>query len=380
MDLDTFFVSCEVRQNPQLDNIPLIIGGNSDRAVVASCSMEARKFGVRSAMPVRHAKILCPQAKIINPDMDLYSKCSQEVTQIMEESAPVMERASIDEFYLDVSGMDKFIGCYKWTNELVHKVNKETGLPISFGLSINKTVSKIATTEGKPKGKLNIEQSMVRPFLNPLSIRRIPGLGTEKYEELARSSIHIIEQLAEVDIELLHKMYGKDGIKLWHKAHGEDETPVEPYKEAKSISKSLTFDQDTIDIKKVKTLLAAFVENLSHQLRADGWLTSVVTVKIRYANFDTSPKQKRIAHTALDKTLQNVVEDLFDKLYDRRMRIRLVGVSFSGLLRSSPQINLFDDTEKDINLLSAVDKLRKRFGFKAVMTAQTLGWYQQVIK
>ncbi len=375
MDMDTFFVSCERRQHPELNGMPLIVGGTSDRAVVASCSVEARKYGVRAAMPMRYAKMLCPEAKVINMDMDLYSRCSQEVTEIIEGSAPVMERASIDEYYLDVSGMDKFIGCYKWTTELAQKVFKEMDLPISFGLSINKTVSKIATTEGKPQGKIQIEPRYVRPFLNPLSIRKIPGLGDEKYEDLARSGIRIIQSLAEMDVQILHKMYGKDGIKIWDKANGVDEAPVEPYKETKALSRSQTFDQDTIDIVKIKSLLSSMVEELSYKLRDDAWLTSVVAVKIKYANFDNKNKQKKIPYTSIDKTLKQIAEELFDRLYDRRMRIRLIGISFSGLVRSSYQINLFDDTVENIDLYCAIDKMRKRFGFKAVMTAQTMNWH-----
>lgn len=377
MDMDTFFVSCERRQHPELNGIPLIVGGTSDRAVVASCSSEARKYGIRAAMPMRYAKILCPEAKIINMDMDLYSRCSQEVTEIIGGAAPVMERASIDEYYLDVSGMDKFIGCFKWTTELASKVFKEMALPISFGLSINKTVSKIATTEGKPHGKIHVEPLYVRPFLNPLSIRKIPGLGDEKYEDLARSGIRIIQSLAEMDVQILHKMYGKDGIKIWDKANGIDETPVEPYKETKALSRSQTFEQDTIDIIKIKSLLSSMVEELSYKLRDDNWLASVVAVKIKYANFDNKNKQKKIPYTSIDATLKQVSEELFDRLYDRRMRIRLIGVSFSGLVRSSYQINLFDDTVENIDLYCAIDKMRKRFGFKAVLTAQTMDWHNE---
>ncbi len=380
MDLDTFFVSCERRMNTQLIDKPLIIGGASDRAIVASCSVETRKYGVRTGMPMRQAKYLCPDAKVISPDMDYYTKCSSEVAQILEESAPIMERCTISEFYLDVSGMDKFYGCFKWTSELTNKIVKETDLPISFGMSVNKTVSRIATFEAKPHGKINILPDQVKQFINPLSIRKIPGLGNEKYEELARSSIHIIHQLAQIDVAILRKMYGKEGVQIWNKANGHDNAPVEAYQESKSVSKSLTFDNDTIDVNKVKTLLTAFVEKLGHELRAGGWLASVVTVKIRYANLDTSPKQKRIPYTALDKTLIYVVKEQFDKLYDRRMRIRLVSVSFGGLIHGSYQINLFENTQEELDLLHAMDKLRNRFGFKAVMTAQTLGWYQQIVK
>jgi DNA polymerase-4 len=374
MDMDTFFVACERRTHSELKHTPLIIGASSDRALVASCSIETQRYGVRPGMPMRHAKYLCPDAKVICPDMDLYARCSDEITQFLEEQAPVLERVSIDEYFLDVSGMDKFIGSYKWTNELADRLFKESRLPVSFGLSTNKTVSKIATGEGKPHGKLIVLANQVKPFLNPLSIRKIPGLGHEKYEELARAGIHIIESLAKTDVEILHKMYGKDGVKIWDKANGIDNAPVEPYKATKSISRSRTFDQDTIDLVKVKSLLSSQVEELAHELRKNKWLASVVSLKIKYTNFDTVSKQCRIPYTSIDGQLKQTADDLFEKLYDRRMRIRLVGISFSGLINSHYQIDLFSDQEETISLFNAIDRLRKRFGFKAVMSAQTLSW------
>lgn len=174
MDLDTFFVSCERLHNDRLKGIPVIIGGG-DRGVVASCSYEARYYGVRSAMPIKHALRLCPEARVIKGDMEMYSKMSHTVTEIIEERAPVVEKASIDEHYLDITGMDKFFGSYKWTEELMQSVSKHTGLPLSFALSVNKTVAKIATGEAKPLGKTEICAAMVRPFLNPLSIKKFPG-------------------------------------------------------------------------------------------------------------------------------------------------------------------------------------------------------------
>ncbi|WP_317897767.1 DNA polymerase IV [Aurantibacillus circumpalustris] len=367
LDLDTFFVSCERAVNSSLEGIPLIIGGNGGRGVVASCSYEARKFGVRSAMPMFMALRLCPQAKVIRGDMELYSKYSHIVTEIIQEKAPVMEKASVDEFYLDFTGLEKYFGCYAFASELAQRVFKETNLPISFGLSLNKTVSKIATGEGKPKGKISIEPKFVRPFLNPLSIKKIPGLGEKKYVELSRIGIRNIETLAETPIEIFHTMYGKPGIDIWHKANGIDESAVEPYVERKGISTEQTFEQDTIDIEKIKTLLVAMVEKLAFQLREEKWLTSTVVVRIKYSNFDTHTKQTKVAYTSADHILIKRVYELFDKLYDRRIRIRLVGIGFTGLVRGEYQINLFEDTTESVNLYNAIDKMKRRFGFKAVM-------------
>ncbi|MBF4486682.1 DNA polymerase IV [Flavobacterium sp. CSZ] len=366
MDLDTFFVSCERLTNSALRGIPLIIGGG-DRGVVASCSYEARRFGVRSAMPIHMAMKLCPQAKIMKGDMELYSQLSHDVTQVIQEKAPIMEKASIDEFYLDITGMDKFHGSYKWTDELAQSVIKETGLPISFSLSVNKTVSKIATGEGKPKGNLEIPQGNVQAFLNPLSIQKIPMVGSVTFQLLSRIGVRKIQTLSEMPPEVLQQMIGKNGLDIWKKANGIDNTPVEPYTERKSISTEHTFSQDTIDIIMLKSILIGMVEKLAFQLRSEQWLTSTITVKIRYANFDTETKQCKIAYTSADHILTKNVMELFDKVYQRRMRLRLIGIRFSGLVRGTYQINLFEDTEEMLSLYAAMDKMKSRYGFDAVM-------------
>lgn len=366
IDMNTFFVSCERLTNSELNGVPLIIGGG-DRGVVASCSYEARTFGVRSAMPIKMALRLCPQAKVMKGDMELYSTLSHTITEIIQEKAPIVEKASIDEFYLDITGMDKFYGSYKWTNELAQTITKETGLPLTFALSVNKTVSKIGTGEGKQKQNLEIPEHMVQPFLNPLSIQKIPMVGDKTFQLLSRIGIRTIQTLSEMPSEVLQQMIGKNGTELWKKANGIDNNPVEPYTERKSISTEHTFSQDTIDIAKLKRILVGMVEKLAFQLRSEQWLTSTVVIKIRYANFDTETKQCRIAYTSADHTLTRNVTELFDKLYQRRMRLRLIGIRFSGLVRGTYQINLFEDTEEMLALYQAMDKMKSRYGFDAVM-------------
>ncbi len=368
MDLDTFFVSCERKVNSALNGKPIIIGGG-DRGVVASCSYESRYYGVRSAMPIRMALKLCPEAKVIRGDMDLYSKMSHEVTEIIEENVPVMEKASIDEFYLDLSGMDRFFGCYKMTNELAATIMKETGLPISFALSQNKTVSKIGTGEAKPLGHLEIQSAMVRPFLDPLSIKKIPMVGDATFQLLSRIGIRTIKTLSEMPSDVLQNIIGKNGLELWKKANGIDETPVIPYSERKSISSERTFDKDTINVEGIKTLITGMAEQLAHQLRKEKWLTSTVVVKIRYSNFDTETKQCRITYTSADHTICKYALELFDKIYNRRMRIRLVGLKLTGLVHGQYQMNLFEDTAEMINLYQAMDHIKDRFGKHAVTRA-----------
>ncbi|MBF4473045.1 DNA polymerase IV [Flavobacterium sp. HJJ] len=366
IDMNTFFVSCERLTNSELNGIPLIIGGG-ERGVVASCSYEARKFGVRSAMPIAMATRLCPQAKVMKGDMELYSKLSHTITEIIQENAPVVEKASIDEFYLDITGMDKFYGSYKWTDELAKTITKETGLPLTFALSVNKTVSKIGTGEGKQKQNLEIPEHLVQSFLNPLSIQKIPMVGDKTFQLLSRIGIRTIQTLSQMPAEVLQQMIGKNGTELWKKANGIDNNPVEPYTERKSISTEHTFTQDTIDIPKLKRILLGMVEKLAFQLRSEQWLTSTVVIKIRYANFDTETKQCRVQYTSADHILTNTVTDLFDKLYQRRMRLRLIGIRFSGLVRGTYQINLFEDTEEMLSLYQAMDKMKSRYGFDAVM-------------
>lgn len=366
IDMNTFFVSCERLTNSELDGIPLIIGGG-ERGVVASCSYEARRFGVRSAMPINMAMKLCPQAKIMKGDMELYSRLSHDITEIIQQKAPVVEKASIDEFYLDITGMDKFHGSYKWTSELAHTITKETGLPLTFALSINKTVSKIGTGEGKQKQNLEIPEHMVQQFLNPLSVQKIPMVGEKTFQLLSRIGIRTIKTLSEMPAEALQKMIGQNGIELWKKANGIDNNPVEPYTERKSISTEHTFSQDTIDMDKLKRVILGMVEKLAFQLRSEQWLTSTVTIKIRYANFDTETKQSRVQYTSADHILTQTAVDLFEKLYQRRMRLRLIGVRFSGLVRGTYQIDLFQDTEEMLALYQAMDRMKSRYGFDAVM-------------
>ena len=371
MDLDTFFVSCERLKNSELEKIPLIIGGG-DRGVVASCSYEARCFGVRSAMPIKMALRLCPEAKVIKGDMEHYSNMSHLVTEVIQEKVPVLEKASIDEFYLDLSGMDQFFGCYKWTTEIADAVTKNTGLPISFALSTNKTVSKIGTGESKPIGRFEIREQNIQPFLNPLSVKKIPMVGAKTFELFSRLGIKTIQTLSEMPVEVLQQLVGKNGSVLWQKAHGIDESPVIHYSERKSISKENTFSQDTIDIQNIRSLLSGMVEQLAFQLRTEKWLTSTIVVKIRYSNFDTETKQFRIPYTSADHTLLKYVLELFKKAYTRRMRIRLIGVKFTGLVHGCHQMNLFEDTEELISLYQTMDKIKNRFGAASVGRASGL--------
>lgn len=371
-DLDTFFVSVERLMNSKLNGLPIIIGGTSDRGVVSTCSYEARAFGVHSAMPMKLAIRLCRDAIIIRGDMDQYSKYSRLVTEVIADRAPLYEKASIDEHYLDISGMDRFFGSYEWSKELRQSIIKETGLPISFGLSINKTVAKIATGESKPNGQLRVPAEMVQPFMFPLSIRKIPMIGKKTYHLLRSMGVSNIETLSRIPPEMMEQVLGKFGAVIWKKANGIDFTPVQPYSERKSISSERTFQKDTIDVVRLRLLLISMVEKLAFQLRKKQKMTGCITVKIRYSNFDTHTQQKHIPYTSFDHVLMQMATELFEKLYHRRMLIRLIGVRFSDLVYGVQQLNLFEDTSEMISLYQAMDKVRIRFGSHVIKRASSL--------
>jgi DNA polymerase-4 len=368
MDLDSFFVSVERKLDNSLNGKPVIIGGTSDRGVVSSCSYEARLSGVHSAMPIKMAKQLCPNAIYIRGDMDNYAKYSNIVTEIIQERAPLVEKASIDEHYIDISGIDKYIkNSLLWTKELRERIIKESGLPISFGLSANKTVSKVATGIAKPNGEKCVDSGIEKLFLAPLSIKKIPGVGEKTYLSLRNMGIEKIETLQQMPVIMLQKAFGESGKVIWNKANGIDDSPVEPYSEQKSMSRETTFQKDTTDITQLKNTLITMVEELGFELRKSNKVAGCVVLKLRFSDFQTHVFQAAIPYTASDHVILQKLMELFDKHFTRRVLIRLIGVKLSKLVNGQPQIDLFDDTEEMINLYQSLDKIRLRFGDKAVM-------------
>ncbi len=373
LDMDTFFVSVERLNNSFLKDKPVLIGHDGNRGVVASCSYEARKFGVHSAMPIKLAKELCPEAVILRGNHADYTKYSEMVSEIIRETVPIYEKSSVDEFYVDLTGMDKFFGCLQLASELRQNITKETGLPVSFGLSQNKTVSKVATGEAKPNNQKKIDHGREKAFLAPLSVKKIPMIGAKTYQTLAALGIRRVKMLQEMPVELLEKVFGKNGIVMWKKANGIDNSRVEPYSERKSISSERTFGQDTTDNKHLKTIILTMTEHLAYQLRKDDMLTACVAVKVRYSDFNTHTLQAKIPYTSADHTLIPKALELFERLFDKRLLVRLVGVRLSHLVHGNYQINLFDDTEEMISLYQAMDHIRKKHGDQKVLKAAALG-------
>lgn len=373
MDLDTFFVSVERLIDSKLKGRPILVGGTGDRGVVSAASYEARTYGAHSGMAMKMARRLCPEAIVIRGNAGTYTKYSKMVTDILKQDVPVLEKASIDEFYADLTGMDKHFGCYKFASELRAKIIKETGLPISFGLSKNKTVSKVATGEAKPNNQIKIDQGYEKLFLAPLSIKKIPSVGTKTFQALCHLGVKNVINVQQMPMEMMESVFGKHGKSIWLKANGIDHSNIIQYHERKSISNERTFGKDTTDVHKLKTIIRAMAENLALQLRNGQKLTSCVTVKIRYSDFNTHTKQVKIPYTAADHNLIPRVLELFNQLYTRRLLIRLVGVRFSSMVSGNYQMNLFEDSQRTSNLYQAMDAIRNKYGSRSLYRASTFG-------
>lgn len=369
LDLDTFFVSVERLKNSAFYNIPLIVGGSGDRSVVAACSYETRKFGVHSAMPMKLALRLCPQATVVRGDSDSYSYYSRIVTDIIKDTVPVMEKASIDEFYVDLTGIDRYYGCSQFMRELKDKIRVESGLPISYALASNKLVSKVATEDAKPDGNKEIAFGYEKSYLAPLSINRMPGIGEKTSILLKKMGVKTIQKLSEIPVPMMRNLLGKNGVDLSRKSNGIDTSPIIPYSEQKSISTEETFMEDTINIHFLNSEIIRMVEKLAFQLRQHKKLTGCITIKLRYSNFDTVSKQMVISYTSSDAVLIRKAKELFEKLYEKRLLVRLVGVRLSHLVEGALQINLFEDTEESVRLYQAMDAMRNRFGIEVVKRA-----------
>ena len=371
-DLDSFFVSVEVLKNPALKDLPVIVGGSRERGVVAACNYPARAFGIHSAMPMKKAIQLCPQATVIKGSYADYSKYSAWVTNIIAEKAPLFQKASIDEFYIDLTGMDKHFDVYQWVIDLRNEIIAQTKLPISFGLASNKMIAKIATDEAKPNGCLFVQPGMEQQFLAPLPVNKFPGVGKQTYVALQSMNIFFIKDILNYSADAMEEKLGKTGVDLWHKAQGKHESIVVPHHEAKSISTENTFHENTADMNFLIPELVRMTEKVAYELRQDEKLACCIAVKIRYPDFETISKQTAIAATFKDDELIPVAIELFNKLYKKGKLIRLLGVRLSELTDFPLQGNLFDLGERKKNLYKAIDAVKDKFGNTALQKGRVI--------
>lgn len=369
-DLDSFFVSVEILNDPSLKGRPVYVGGH-DRGVVSAASYEARKYGIHSGMPSAQARKLCPDAIAVRGTRSEYSRYSRWVTQIIAAKAPLFEKASIDEFYLDLTGMDKFFNPLQWTIDLRKQIMDETKLPISFGLSSNKMMAKMATNEAKPNGYLQIPFGKEREFLAPLAINKIPGVGEHTSKILESMGISTIGDIARFTLDALEEHLGKWGHDLYYKSLGIHHSEVQQYHESKSISSENTFDENKTDVDFLMGELVRLTEKISFELRQDGKTAGCIAIKIRYPDFETTSRQTTVPYTSADDEIIPVAKKLFHQLYKKGQPVRLLGVRLSELTSNAIQTDLFENKEKKTDLYKAIDEVKSKFGKQKIRRASS---------
>lgn len=380
IDMDAFFASVEEREDPSLRGKPLIIGGDweSVRGVVSTASYEARKYGVHSAMPLAQARKLCPHGVYIRGHPDLYVEASRQVKAVLETVSPLVEMASIDEAYVDVTGSQKLFGGDDAIAAYIKsEIRGQTRLPSTLAITPNKLVSKIASDLGKPDGYLRVANGEERSFLAPLPVKKIPGAGPRTCEVLESLGIHTIGRLAEIPQAKLEGVFGHlMAVSLQRAARGISDSPVESFSMPKSIGRETTFDQDTSDWDQLQQVLAYLTERCTHTLRSQGLETKRVTLKVRYRPFDTHTFARTLPEpTCVDADILDALRELVSKARERREKVRLIGVTLSALRYNQHQMTLFggDRTAKWEKTLESVDKIRVRHGFSALRFGKSLG-------
>jgi len=375
--MDAFFVSVEELENPSLKGKAVIVGADPDgRGVVAAASYEARKFGVHSALPIRTAKKLCPHAVFLRGQYEKYREYSDKIGQIFSEFTPVVEMVSIDEAYLDLTGCERLHGsAFRAADRLIRTVKERTDLNCSVGVSTSHLVSKIASDQAKPHGLLYVLPGYEAKFLAPLPIRRMPGIGKVTEPELLSRGISTIGDLARAGPEKLKEWFGKYGEWLYDKSQGQDIEAYQYEEEPKSISHETTFDADINDVEELERTLSYLSQLVGRRLRDHGFFARTVGLKLRYADFRTLTRDATLDEpTHLDSVIFENVLRLFDKAWNRKQKIRLLGVRTSNLEKGVFQRGLLAAPQQDKleRLAQAADKLRNRFGFDAVKLARSL--------
>lgn len=377
LDMDAFYVSVERLLDPSLEGRAVLVGGDpGGRGVVASASYEARRKGVHSAMPMGRARMLCPEAVIIRGTHERYAEYSGRVHEILRRFSPLVEMASQDEAYVDLSGTERLWGA-PWTaaERMRQTILEETRLPSSMGLAANKLLAKVASTLAKPRGFLRVFPGGEAALLAPLPIEALPGIGPKTAEKLHSFGIERLGDLVELGAETLEQLFGATGRELYERARGCNDSAVEPEREAKSIGREHTFPEDVDDPVRLISMLSELTEHVASALRADTLQARTITLKFRYADFQTHTASRTLlSPTDDEKILLETARDLLRRHWTRRVRLRLVGVSVSNLQRAAWQLDLFDEatTRRRIQLHGAVDALRRRHGFEVIHRARSL--------
>jgi DNA polymerase-4 len=369
LDLDAFFVSVERILDPSLNGKPVIVGGDPQgRGVVAACSYEARKFGLHSAMPIRRAYSLCPQGIYLHGNFREYSRYSRIVKAILTKYAPIIQQASVDEYYMDFTGTENIYGKYfDFAKKLQQIVLTETGLPCSIGIGKNKTLAKIGSDCMKPMGVTYIEPGFEKKFLAPMPVETIPGIGKKTTIELNRRGFYKIGDIAEAPLEYFTKAFGKGGMDIWYKANGEGNEYLTEDHDPKSISKENTFMEDTIDLDRIKETMFEMTGQVCQNLRDNKMQAMCINLKLRYSDFSTLTRAKSVPPTDDDKIVFETVWALFTKNYTRRVSVRLIGVGLTKFVKLPDQKALFDDTdEKRKKILEAVNTIRNKHGYNLI--------------
>lgn len=371
VDMDAFFVSVELLERPDLRGKPVVVGGRPDeRGVVSAASYEARRYGIHSAMPLRTAGRLCPQAVFLEGDHAKYEEWSDRVAAILTKYSPVVEMVSIDEAYLDLAGTQRLHGSPMIAaHQLLSEITRTTRLPCSGGLASTRLAAKVASDQAKPRGLLWVPAGSEQRFLAPLAVRKIPGIGPVTERALQALGVNTAEELAAQPQEKLEKIFGQWGTALYRKARGGDSYEFVIDAEPKSISQNHTFGEDSTDAGTLEAMLSHLSQKACKRLREAGLEARTLTLTIRYAGFDTHTRARTLSAGAkLDPEIYRVFLELFQTNWERRRKVRLLGVSLSGFTHGEAQLDLWDAERRTKleKLISAADRLRDRFGFGSV--------------